>query len=97
MPNRGKIVTLGANVLNVPIGNFGARDEYVCANAQITQGLTATPSSLEECFSKFPKISEIVIRVLLKVVLTLAIPTLTTFFCFFFCFDIFQALFFTNK
>jgi len=59
MPNRGKIVTLGANVLNVPIGNFGARDEYVCANAQITQGLTATPSSLEECFSKFPGICAI--------------------------------------
>jgi hypothetical protein len=59
MPNRGKIVTLGANVLNIPVGNFGARDEYVCANAQITQGLTATPASLEECFSKFPGISAI--------------------------------------
>jgi hypothetical protein len=34
----------------------------------------------------FPKISEIVIIVLLKVVLILAIPTLTTFFLFFSCF-----------
>jgi hypothetical protein len=59
MPKRGKIVTLGANVLNIPQGNFGARGEYVCANAQIVQGLTATPTSLEECFSKFPGISGI--------------------------------------
>jgi hypothetical protein len=54
MPKRGKIVTLGANVLNVPLGNFGARDEYICANAQLVQGVTSIPSSLEECFSKFP-------------------------------------------
>ena len=59
MPKRGKILTLGANVLNVPSGNFGARDEYLCANAQITQGVTSTPSSLEECFTRFPGISAI--------------------------------------
>ena len=54
MAKRGKTITLGANVLNVPIGNFGARGEYVCANTQIVQGVTSTPNSLEECFSRFP-------------------------------------------
>jgi hypothetical protein len=59
MPQKGKIVTLGSNVLSTPIGNFGARGEYVCANAQITQGVTATPTSLEDCLTKFPNIAKI--------------------------------------
>lgn len=59
MASRGKIVTLGANVLSTPVGNFGAKGEYVCANAHITQGVTSTPASLEECLSRFPGISAI--------------------------------------
>ena len=59
MPQKGKIVTLGSNVLSTPIGNFGARGEYVCANAQITQGVTSTPASLDDCLTRFPKIAAI--------------------------------------
>ena len=59
MPQKGKIVTTGSNITSTPIGNFGARDEYVCANAQITQGITSTPSSLEDCLTRFPKIATI--------------------------------------
>jgi hypothetical protein len=59
MAKRGKIITRGANVLNVPIANFGSKDEYICANAQIVQGVTSTPASLEECFARFPGILSI--------------------------------------
>ena len=59
MPQKGKIVTTGSNITSTPIGNFGARDEYVCANAQITQGITSTPSSLDDCLTRFPKIATI--------------------------------------
>jgi len=59
MPQKGKIITLGSNVLSLPLGGFGSREEYVCANAHITQGITSAPASLDDCFIKFPKIAEI--------------------------------------
>lgn len=57
MSLRGKIKTLNSNNISQQSGRFGSKDEYVCANAQITQGITGAPSSLNECLSRFPGIS----------------------------------------
>jgi hypothetical protein len=57
MPSRGKILTLNSTTLSTPLGSFGSKDEYVCTNAQITQGITSTPNSLDDCLKRFPGIS----------------------------------------
>ena len=57
MASRGKIITLNANKLSTPVGNYGSKAEYVCANAEITMGLTSPPNSLEECLQRFAGVS----------------------------------------
>lgn len=38
---------------------LSSRDQYECANAYITRGITGTPSSLENCFDSFPSIKKV--------------------------------------
>jgi hypothetical protein len=37
----------------------GSKDLYVCANAQITKGVTGAPSTIQQCFERFPEIETI--------------------------------------
>lgn len=54
-----KITILGTNVLKLQKGNAIAnREEYVCANQEIVNGGIA-PTSLTECFERFPTIKHI--------------------------------------
>ena len=38
---------------------LASRDQYECANAYITRGVTSTPSTIEECFKSFPSVKSI--------------------------------------
>lgn len=38
---------------------LASRDQYECANAYITRGITSTPSNLEACFDSFPTVKEV--------------------------------------
>ena len=38
---------------------LNSRDQYECANSEITRGLTAAPYTLEACFDAFPQIRSI--------------------------------------
>lgn len=54
----GQIKVVSSNVKKA-ILPFISESEYVCANADITRGMTSPPYSLSECFSRFPSIFEI--------------------------------------
>lgn len=49
------IKTIGGTRINEAI-TIASKPSYTCANAEITRGLTSPPSSLAECYSKFPKV-----------------------------------------
>lgn len=59
MATTGKILTINANHISIPADHYGSKDEYQCANAQITMGLTGAPSSLNDCFERFPGVKSI--------------------------------------
>jgi hypothetical protein len=70
----------------------------ICAAKGVLFLVPLKPEVPEEAQqSVFPKISQIVTIVLLKVVLIFAIPISIDFFCFFFYFCHFSFLFFTCK
>jgi hypothetical protein len=55
-----KITVLGTNVLKIQTGNaLSNRNEYICANSQITTGKQNAPSDLEECYERYPELKEI--------------------------------------
>lgn len=55
----GKRITYPGNYTQNVLGQFGSKDQYICANAQITRGATSVPNSIEECFNRFPKIKDL--------------------------------------
>lgn len=54
-----QIKTLPATKYQQADGVLNSREIYECANADITRGFTAAPSSLEECLVRFPQIQTI--------------------------------------
>jgi len=56
MINGGQKKTLGSNNPNPALLPFASKESYMCANAQITRGVTSTPPTLSNCFDRFPKI-----------------------------------------
>jgi hypothetical protein len=57
VPNQ--IKTIGASKVVYANNTLSSKSEYLCANADITRGITHQPTSLSECFSRFPNISAI--------------------------------------
>jgi hypothetical protein len=55
----GKRVTYPGNYSQNALGTFGSKDQYICANAEITRGATPPPSSIEECFNRFSKVKDL--------------------------------------
>lgn len=53
-----QIRTIGATKLNEAI-TIASKPSYICANSQITKGLSDAPTDLADCYAKFPKIKEI--------------------------------------
>lgn len=53
------IKTIGATKIDTAQSTLSSRDSYMCANADITRGLTHQPSSVFECYERFPQIQEI--------------------------------------
>jgi len=56
MINGGQKKVLGSNNLNEALMPFSSKEEYTCANAQITRGFTSSPPTLQNCFDRFPSI-----------------------------------------
>jgi hypothetical protein len=59
MVNGGQIKIIGSNNPSAALIPFSSKDSYSCANAQITKGITSPPSSLTNCFNRFPSIKNI--------------------------------------
>jgi hypothetical protein len=56
MINGGQKKVLGSNNPNAALLPFNSKDGYLCANAQITRGITSAPPTLQNCFDRFPNI-----------------------------------------
>jgi len=56
MINGGQKKVLGSNNPNSALLPFSSKNGYLCANAQITRGITSTPPTLKNCFDRFPNI-----------------------------------------
>jgi hypothetical protein len=54
-----QIITYGTNAGQQAFYPVNNKSAYQCANSSITRGITLGPSSLEDCFSRFPGISYI--------------------------------------
>lgn len=54
-----QIVIRGSNDVRSALYSVTSRDTYDCANGQITQGTTSSPSSIDDCFNKYPQIKTI--------------------------------------
>jgi len=54
-----QIITYGTNYSQQTFYPVASKDAYECANAAITRGATGIPSSLQECFDRFPGVLEI--------------------------------------
>jgi len=57
--NGGQIKIIGSNNTSEALLPYSSKDFYACANAQITQGLTAPSPTLDDCFARFPGIKAI--------------------------------------
>jgi hypothetical protein len=54
-----KITVLGTNVLKVQTGNaISNRNEYICANSDITKGKQTAPTDLQECYDRYPELKK---------------------------------------
>ena len=51
-----QIKTIGANEIFFAQTTLSSKEEYMCANAPITRGITYAPNTLKECFNRFPNI-----------------------------------------
>jgi hypothetical protein len=56
-PNQ--ITTLGSTKTQASQNIGSAKSAYICANAEITRGITSQPSSINECYERFPNIKKI--------------------------------------
>lgn len=56
-----QIVTYPSNYTQDALYPVASRQSYICANAQITRGVCGAPSTLDECFNKFPGIQGLAI------------------------------------
>lgn len=54
-----QIVTFSTNSGQEAFYPVTSKDSYECANSSITRGITLSPSSLDDCFARFPGISYI--------------------------------------
>lgn len=57
IPNQ--ITTLGSTKVQQSQNIGSAKNAYVCANAEITRGITHQPVSITDCYERFPYIAEI--------------------------------------
>lgn len=55
----GQILTYGSNNPQTALYSITSKDSYQCANSSITRGVTNAPSTLDDCFSRFPGVQEI--------------------------------------
>jgi hypothetical protein len=55
----GQIKTAGSNQFQSALYSVLSKDYYECANSSITRGVTNAPSSLDDCFTRFPGVQEI--------------------------------------
>jgi hypothetical protein len=55
----GQILTYGSNQPQTALYSVTSKDSYQCANSSITRGVTNAPSSLDDCFTRFPGVQEI--------------------------------------
>jgi len=60
VPNQLK--TIGASKISYASNTLSSKSEYSCANADLTRGLTHQPSTLAECFTRFPNIQGIALQ-----------------------------------
>jgi hypothetical protein len=58
MTDSGQKKVIGSNNPNAALLPFSSRDSYLCANAQITKGVTSAPTTLKNCFDRFPFIEQ---------------------------------------
>lgn len=56
-PNQLK--TIGASKVSYALNPLSSKAEYTCANAYLTRGVTHQPSTLSECFTRFPNVAGI--------------------------------------
>ena len=54
-----QIITYGSTEANLANNPLSSKTSYMCANADITRGVTSAPLTLEECYERFPHIKEI--------------------------------------
>lgn len=59
MPSPFQIKTLGANKVVYAQNTVSSKDSYMCANAEITRGITSQPTSLQNCYDRFLNIKNI--------------------------------------
>jgi hypothetical protein len=59
MLNSGEKKVLGSNNPNPAMLPFASKDSYMCANSQITRGITSAPLTLSSCFNRFPNIQAV--------------------------------------
>lgn len=57
--NPNQITTIGSSKIQLSQNVGSAKNAYICANAQITRGITHQPSSIKECYDRFPDIATI--------------------------------------
>ena len=57
IPNQ--LTTLGSTEVQLTKAVGSAKNGYLCANADITRGITHQASSIKECYERFPNIKEI--------------------------------------
>jgi hypothetical protein len=54
-----EIITFGGNETKRSLYGLNSRPIYKCANSSLTRGLTYEPSSLKDCFDRFPSVRKI--------------------------------------
>jgi hypothetical protein len=54
-----KIITQSSNHSHLALFAPGSRDAYECANSSITRGISASPDTLDQCFTEFPSVARI--------------------------------------
>lgn len=51
-----QIVTVGATEINLANNPLSSKHSYMCANREITRGVTKAPYTIQECYIRFPNI-----------------------------------------
>lgn len=54
-----QITVYGTTEAKIAFGGPNSKGAYTCANSSVTRGITAAPSTYQECFEKFPSVKKI--------------------------------------